>query len=226
MGSLREKIAGEVTLSENPGRTIRKWREQLKIPQGELAQELGITPSVISDYEAGRRKSPGIRTVRRIVDAFLVLDLKSGRQFSKRFQTPAEETIPSMGEFPVPMSPKEFLKLIHGKNLTPKVNSGRTIQGYTVLDSLKAILTLNAQDYMKVYGWSTERALVFTGVEYGRSPMVAVRAQTMKPAMVVYSQPNRVDPLAIQLAEIEKVILATTELPQAELIKRLEACLP
>ena len=57
---VREKIAGEICLSDEPGRTIRKWREQFHISQQELSKHLGVSPSVISDYEAGRRKSPGI----------------------------------------------------------------------------------------------------------------------------------------------------------------------
>jgi predicted transcriptional regulator len=44
----------------------------------------------------------------------------------------------------------------------------------------------------------------------------------MKPAMVVYVQPETVDELAMRLAEIEGVLLARTDLDQTELISRLE----
>jgi putative transcriptional regulator len=76
---------------------------------------------------------------------------------------------------------------------------------------------------MKVYGWSTERALLFSGVHYGRSPMIAVRAHPMKPAIVVYIQPENVDDLAVRLAELEHIVLLRTELPPQELARRLEA---
>ena len=46
---------------------------------------------------------------------------------------------------------------------------------------------LGAADHIRVYGWSTERALVFSGIKYGRSPMIAIRVHPMKPAMVVYT---------------------------------------
>ena len=82
---LREKIAGEIVLSESPGKTMRKWREELHISQTELARHMRVSPSVISDYEAGRRTSPGIKTIHRLVDAFLEIDLKSGRRLSRRF---------------------------------------------------------------------------------------------------------------------------------------------
>jgi putative transcriptional regulator len=75
---------------------------------------------------------------------------------------------------------------------------------------------------MKVYGWSTERALLFSGVHFGRSPMIAIRAHPMKPAVVVYIQPEKVDELAIRLADLEHIILLRTELAPHEVAERLE----
>ena len=78
--ALAEKIAGEITLSPKPGQTIRKWRKIFKISQSELAYFLDTYPSVICDYESGRRKSPGIQTVRKIVTAFLEIDAKKNSE--------------------------------------------------------------------------------------------------------------------------------------------------
>ena len=58
---INEKIAGEITISETPGITIKKWREEFGISQMELSKFMEVSPSVISDYESGRRKSPGLR---------------------------------------------------------------------------------------------------------------------------------------------------------------------
>ncbi|MFQ5907034.1 MAG: helix-turn-helix domain-containing protein [bacterium] len=222
-GALREKIASEITLSDYPGKTIRKWREELEITQHELSVFLKLSPSVISDYESGRRKSPGTKTVRKIVDALLELD--KTRKSSLYFAEPnnLDEIILSMKDFPVGLSPSIFLKKIRGVNLSKAVPLVRNIHGYTVLDSLKTITTLRSSDYWKIYGWSTERALVFTGVKFGRSPMVAVRAHPLKPAMVVYVRPERVDPLAVKLAELENVTLVKTQLSKSEVVSRLEA---
>jgi putative transcriptional regulator len=98
----------------------------------------------------------------------------------------------------------------------------RPIYGYTVIDSLKAVTTYSSGDYNKVYGWSTERALLFSGVHYGRSPMIAIRAHPMKPVVVVYIQPDKVDELAVRLADLERIILLRTELSPHELAERLE----
>src|SRR5437764_14440908 len=76
---LREKIAGEIALSEQPGKTMRKWREELRITQKDLADHMRGSPSVISDYEAGRRTSPRIKTIHRHVDTLLVIEPKTGQ---------------------------------------------------------------------------------------------------------------------------------------------------
>jgi putative transcriptional regulator len=218
---LREKIAGEIVLSEAPGKTMRKWREELHITQTDLARHMHVSPSVISDYEAGRRRSPGIKTIRRLVDAFLEIDVRSGRRLSRRFEA-YDDVIPALRDWPVGMRAADFLRKIDGKLLTAGLNIRRIVNGYTVIDSIKAITQLDANDYLKIYGSTSERALLFTGVKYGRSPMIAVKAHPLKPAMVVYVQPENIDELAIKLAELENILLARTELEPSELIERLE----
>ncbi len=47
---LAEKIAGEVTLSDEPGATLKKWRTDFEVAQTDLAEALDVSPSVVSDY--------------------------------------------------------------------------------------------------------------------------------------------------------------------------------
>ncbi len=219
---LKEKIAGEISLSEEPGVTIRKWREAFSLSQQELAEQLHISPSVISDYESGRRKSPGVATVKKIVNAFVDLDEKAGGKILKRYESEKQnKAILSMKEFPVPVSVKKFVSSIKGKNLSKDALES-DVHGYTVIDSLRAIVSLDSSDYLKIYGWSSQRALIFTGVRYGRSPMVAIRAHPLKPAMVVFQKPHRVDDLAVKLANLEKIPLVVTNLSLENLIQGLE----
>jgi len=98
----------------------------------------------------------------------------------------------------------------------------RMVYGYTVVDSLKAILQLSSNDYMKIYGWSTERALIFTDVHFGRSPMIAIRAHPLSPAVVVYQKPEAVDKLAIKLSRLEGIPLVTTQLEVEGIVEKLE----
>jgi putative transcriptional regulator len=224
--TLTEKIAGEITLSPKPGQTIRKWREIFNISQTELAQYLDLSPSVICDYESGRRKSPGIQIVKKFVGAFLEIDeKKNNAETLRRYQPFArkEEGILEIMEYPYGIPIKEFIKEIEGGLLTSpnKADLRKEVNGFTLVDSVKTITTLSSANYAHLYGWSTDRAMVFTGVKYGRSPMIAIRIHPVKPAVVVYHKPNDVDPLAKNLSEQEKIPLVVTNLSLNNLNKKL-----
>ncbi|MES2155015.1 MAG: helix-turn-helix domain-containing protein [bacterium] len=221
--ALLEKMAGEITLSAAPGPTIRKWRESFELSQSELAARLDVNPSVVSDYESGRRKSPGIGTVRRIVEALVDLDAQRGGHVLARYHSLLNPTegILAIGEYRRSVPGPEFLERIEGRALVMANLAQRSVQGYTLIDSLKAIASLNATDYVRVYGWNTQRALCFTGIKYGRSPMIAIRVHPMKPSLVVYHRPEDVDKLAYRLAEYEQIPLLTTDLDLDELEARL-----
>src|SRR2546430_11877675 len=97
---LREKIAGEIALCDQPGKTMRKWREELRISQTDLAHHMRVSPSVISDYEAGRRTSPGIKTIHRLVDALIEIDPRTGHKLSKTVEEDYD-VIPSKPDWSV-----------------------------------------------------------------------------------------------------------------------------
>ncbi len=221
--ALMEKIAGEIVLSSEPGRTMRKWREEFHLSQLDISRELRVSPSVVSDYESGRRKSPGVSVVKRYVDAVINLEILNGGKLLKRFDT---ETRPdyllSMREFSGSVSLQDLMREIEAENLSRDVSTDRYLHGYTMLDSIKAITSLSAADYIKVFGWSSQRALIFTSVKYGRSPMIAVRAHPMKPAAVVYHKPENIDRLAILLARLENIPLLTSDMDVDRMIEVLE----
>jgi len=223
---LAEKMAGEITLSPKPGQTIRKWRTAFGISQTDLAKFLELSPSVISDYESGRRKSPGIFTVKKIIEAFLEIDQKknNGKVLRKyQFITKNKEGILDIAEYPYSVPIKKFIKGLRGKLLTSKIDLKMNIKGFTLVDGIEIIKTINSTSYSSLYGWSTERALVFTGIRYGRSPMIAIRVHPVKPSVVVYHNPGAVDPLAIQLADRENIPLIVTDMSLDELRKKLVA---
>ncbi|MFO7792702.1 MAG: helix-turn-helix domain-containing protein [Candidatus Saliniplasma sp.] len=220
MSQLKEKIAGEITMSNNPGRTIRKWRNMFEASQTELAGKMDIAPSVISDYEKNRR-TPGTKLVRNIVSSLIELDKEKGGEIIKRFTPPGQEGIIGMGEFSDAANLENMIKRIDGECLTD-VKKDRKLFGYTIIDSIKAILSMKSFDYLRIYGWSTERILFFTGVEHGRSPMVAIRASPLTPAVVAYVQPKKVDRLSIKLAELEGIPLIKTDFGVEDLSKSLE----
>ncbi|HEU12661.1 MAG: helix-turn-helix domain-containing protein [Thermoplasmata archaeon] len=219
---LEEKIAGEIVISDDPGSTMRKWREEFRITQQELGRYMGISPSVISDYELGRRKSPGLKMIRKFVLSLIAIDIGRGGEIVKRFKKNyGSDAIMDIREFWRLVSREEIVKILNGENLNEKADMKKPVYGYTMIDSLRAILEFNSNDYLKIYGWSNERALIFTGVKFGRSPMVAIRAHPLKPGMVIFARPENVDSLSIRLAELEGLPLVVTRLEDGEIIKRL-----
>ncbi len=217
---LREKIAGEIAMSEEPGATIRKWREEFSISQQELSRRMEISPSMISDYESGRRRYPRILTVRKIVDALVEIDMQRGGRNVNRFTfTAINESIIDIKEFSRGLTIEEFAEILKGDIVNSSYDKERMLYGYTIIDSLKAILSMSAFEYIRIYGWTSERALIFTSVTYGRSPMVAIRANPLKPAMVVYVRPKSMDELAVKLADIERIPLVRTPLNEKEIIE-------
>lgn len=220
---LKMTIAGEIVISSEPGKTMKKWREEFNITQREISQAMAISTSIISDYEHLRRKSPGSQFIRKFVDALIEIDRRRGSPFAIRFSLSRDtDTILDISDFFYDIPLGDFIEKIGGE-IVSNWKGERYIRGYTVLDSLKAIIKLNSYDYFKVYGWTTERALFFTNVEYGRSPMIAVRVHPLKPAAVVYVQPKRVDELAIKLADVEKIPLIKTDLNLSQLKEKLRS---
>jgi putative transcriptional regulator len=111
-------------------------------------------------------------------------------------------------------------KLVAG--IDAELVCGRTdvpINGHTIIDSLRAILELLPEQFYKIYGRSTARVLVFTGVTTGRSPMVAIRVSNLKPGAVILQgiSASVVDKIAIKIAEVENIPLLATKTNPEEL---------
>jgi putative transcriptional regulator len=134
---------------------------------------------------------------------------------------PHSDGILGMREFSVAVPLKSLSDALEAKPAS-RVDLHRDIHGFTMLDAPRAILSIDASRFVEVYGWTTQRALIFANVRYGRSPMVAIRAHPLKPAAVVFAHPGRVDPLAVRLSEIENIPLLTTVHGPNEVLERLE----
>lgn len=209
------KIAGNVVASPEPGRAMRAWREKLGIKQKALADSLGISASVLSDYESGRRPSPGVGFVRRYVEALVRIDEGKGRVVSTLVSSEKDEAILAIGEFHSPIQASKILDAIHAKTLVGEGGDVR-LYGYTVVDSIKTIYALSGYDFYRIFGATTERALIFTKVGMGRSPLVAIRVSQLKPRVVVIHGPKEVDPLAVDLARREGLVLALSNASSEE----------
>lgn len=224
---LAEKMAGEITLSDSPGKALKKWRISFNIPQGVLAERLKVSPSVISDYESGRRKSPGTAVVGKIVETILAIDEENGGKFIKKYarilQSGYEDgdVIYDIHEYAMPIVLKDFAEAIEAELIHGSLEE--SIFGYTIINSLNAIMQLSSNEFNRIYGWSTERALIFTEVSNGKSPMVAIRVTPFKPRCVILQgiEREQVHPLVPRLAERDRITVMCTGMAVDQIVQRL-----
>lgn len=225
---LAKDIVGEIVLTDNSEKVIKKWRNIFKISQKALANELKITPSVISDYESGRRRSPGIKMVSRYISALLKIDEDRGgnviRSFAKsnHSQPIISSAILDIKEFSSAITAQEFSRHI---NAIPVVKNGleKPVYGYTIIDSHKAITELSFGELVKLYGFTSQRALIFTKVSTGKTPMVAIKLTNLHPALVILHGLDVVDDVAKRIAEVEGIPLAVSRMASPEdIVARLK----
>jgi putative transcriptional regulator len=97
----------------------------------------------------------------------------------------------------------------------------KEVNGYTVIDSRKAVEAYSGSEYTQLFGATTERALVFTNLDGGSLPMMIVRVSSLKPRIVVFHK-TRPDAEAIRIAEYEQIPIIYSMAPTLEqLVKSL-----
>jgi putative transcriptional regulator len=223
---LARRIAGEIALSSNPGQAMRIWRERFRLPQIVLAEHLDISPSVISDYESGRRKSPGTSTIRRFVMALLSLDERNGGQTVAAFVRLMDVSLVdlnivlAMSDFSSPITSKIFCKQLKCNVLSGEKYLDKELYGYTLVDVERAVKELNSDEFLKLFGATTERCLLFTKVNTGRAPMIAIKSQEFKPALVILHGVSEVDRLALELSEQMKIPLAVSKISSLDTLTK------
>jgi putative transcriptional regulator len=222
---LAERIAGEITLSDDPGATIRKWRTDFDVSQTALAEELDVSSSVVSDYESGRRASPGIALVNRVVDALLDIDERRGgdhiRQYGRVLSAGFDsDVVLDLREYPARIPLDRYYGAIGATELVGGARD--TIAGHTIIDSIEAIKRLSSEEFYDLYGESTNRVLVFTNVTRGESPLVALRVVKPTPHAVVLHglNPDDVWDHAPALAQADGFALATTDMALEPMLDR------
>lgn len=223
---LARRIAGEIALSDQPGQTMRIWRERFRLPQIELADFIGISPSVISDYESGRRKSPGTSTIRRFVMSLLSLDERNGGQVIAAFARLMDVSLVdlnivlAMSDFLSPMSMADFCKKLKCTVKTGEDLLKKEIYGYTLVDIERAVKELSSEAFLKLFGATTERCLIFTKASTGRAPLIAIKSQEFKPTLIVLHGVGEIDRLAIELSEQMRIPLAVSKIGSLDVLLR------
>jgi len=221
---LAEKMAGEIALSDDPGATLRKWRTDFEIAQTDVAEELDVSPSVVSDYESGRRDNPGIGVIKRLVGGLLSVDERRGgthiRQHARVLSAGFDsEVVLDLREYQANLSLDRYYEAIGAEEIA--AGDRDTVAGHTVIDSIEAIRRLSSDEFYNLYGRSTNRALVFTNVTRGESPLVAQRVMSPTPNAVVLHElvPDDVWEYATDMARIDGFSLAVTDVDREALLE-------
>ncbi|NLE05215.1 MAG: transcriptional regulator [Crenarchaeota archaeon] len=219
---LGRRIAGEIILSSKPGSTMRKWRELFAVSQISLSEKMLLSASVISDYESGRRKSPGAKFIKRFVLGLLTLDEEKGSRFINEFakltSSPSMAII-DLREFPIPVRVEYLCKAIDGEIISNSNKYVKEVNGYTVIDSKKVVEAFSGLEYAQLFGATTERALVFTNVEEASLPIMIVRASQLKPRIIVFHK-TQLSETSIKLAEYEQIPIISSSAPSLEQLIR------
>ncbi len=164
--------------------------------------------------------------MRKFVEAMIRADAEKGHPFVKAYErshTPIahSEVIIDMREFTLPITVRELSQALNAEFAAGEDRQKDLVYGYTVIDSIKAILEFSSEDFLKLYGATTQRALIFTKVSYGRSPLIAIRVSNIKPKVVVMHGVNEIDPLGLKIARIEMIPVLLTKMLVEELLKEL-----
>ena len=227
---LMSRIAGEIILAQSPGKAMRKWRTLFELTQAEVARLMRVSPSVLSDYENDRRRSPGTNFIRKFVQALIKADELKGSSHIKKyavFYRNLSSAVIDLDEFEAPKTIGEVVSALEGEVLAGESLLSSQVYGYTVIDSLKAIKSLDLYDFLHLFGRNPMRAVIFTKVSRGRSPIVAAKLYPVKPRMIVIHGPKsrrRVDEFAIELAEHENLCFVLCRLESiSDIVSRLRS---
>jgi putative transcriptional regulator len=225
--SSMKRIISDVVLADEPFTVLRSWREKFGISQKTLASKMGISASVISDYETGRRKNPGIGFLKNYVQSLVESDAERGGTHIielLKIEPILKGIILDMKEYSKPVPISKVVEAVDGRVETFPEMLGEFVFGHTVLDSVKTILYFKWYDMVNVFGYTNIRALVFTNVQHGRSPLVGVHLFPFKPRMIVLHGPRRLDPVAAEIAKVDGIVVALSNLNSTkELIERLSS---
>ncbi len=181
---------------------------------------------MISDYESGRRESPGIGVVKRLVDGLLAIDERRGGDRIRQYG----RVLSAGFESDVVLDLREYATSIHLTQLydeigASEVASGSTdrISGHTVIDSIEAITRLSSEEFFRLYGQSTNRALIFTNVTRGEGVGIALRVLNPTPNAVILHgiEEDELWEHARDLARIDDYSLAVTNDPLDDVLERL-----
>ncbi len=225
MDSLKSRIASEIIFSPTSGDVLKKWREIFNASQTELAKEMKVTSSTLSDYESSRRKNPGASFIAKYVNALFILDSNRGSPTVSRLKgADDKDSFYELFEFKKPIPLTSFADSLEAVNVSQE-KPDLLVFGATTIDSVKTIVKSSFYTLMRIYGSTSQRSLIFLGVDSGRATMVALKMSPFKPACIILHgiDEKQVDKLAIAISNSEGIPLYVSKLPIEKVKEKLHA---
>jgi putative transcriptional regulator len=165
------------------------------------------------------------------VEALMSVDEERGGEMLMGFlhtggSDAASSAVADIREFESGVGIDRFCRTVGAVPLAPAGHRAGSVYGYTVIDSVKAITELSFSELVKLYGVTTQRALVFTNITTGKGPMIAIKVANLRPALVVLHNIllSDVSGVAKNIASAEGIPIAVCNGPSIEeLIERLKS---
>jgi putative transcriptional regulator len=161
------------------------------------------------------------------VESLREIDLERGGKKIHTYETmlnaeSGSKSIYSTYEYTLPIQLAKLVNLIEGDIVYKGIE--KPLYGFSVVDSQRAILELSSHEFQKLYGWSTDRAMIFTKVSTGKSPLVAIRVTNLKPGAVVLHglRKEEVESVAVKMAEVDRVPLVATTMDLDQIVQLLK----
>ncbi len=212
-----EKILGDICINDDYGVVMRKWRNLFNVSQAELAEKLDIQPSVISDYESGRRNSPGIVFIRKYVLALInigknknkkILDKLSGYPFDKKNNLIVKK-------FDKKIKAEDFISNIDARIVikSEEFHIKKCIFFYNnITDTFASMSTKELLSLMK----GRDSVLIFSNVKSGRFPFIVLRLlsganKISLPKFVIFQGTDSVSKMVLRMAHKSNICLALTK---------------
>jgi len=219
--NLFSRVAGEIVLSEDIGGEMKKWREFFNVQPKALSQRMGVSPSVISDYEGGRIENPGANFVKKFVKALFEFDKERGGVSILELtqsDTLLNSVLLEKKDFASPISLKRFSRAVAGEILIQDEPADK-VCGFAVIDCQKAIESFSGLRFLQFLEGIAGKATVFVNIGKEASPIVLLRLSLLKPKVLAYHglQPTE---LEVGLAKDEHLTLIYSKAVNVEALMR------
>ncbi|PIU88342.1 hypothetical protein COS64_04185 [archaeon CG06_land_8_20_14_3_00_37_11] len=219
---LMQIILGDIAVNKNYGIVMKKWRELFNITQSDVAKELNIKQSVISDYENNRRNSPGIEFLRNYVKALI----KVGREEHKKEYEGIKNNLGIKnianklfaGEFMKELTTKQVLNRLKAVQIVSQPEQAK-FKNYLFLSDRITSILMKQPTYKLLKNLKSKEGTiyVFSNVKTGKIPLITLKIlsklnRIQMPKLVIFQSDNlKLSGFARRTAKTNNITIGVTK---------------